>query len=99
MIHTMKTRRDFLRIGVKTLTAASAVGAIGKLGSINAWASSGGPYQALVCVYLGGGNDSHNMVVPLATAQQGYPAYAASRLGLALAQGSLLPATAKNADP
>jgi uncharacterized protein (DUF1501 family) len=90
-----KSRRDFLRIGIKTLTAASAVGAIGKFGAINAWAAPG-PYQALVCVYLAGGNDAHNMVIPLATAQQNYATYAASRQGLALAQGSLLPITAKS---
>jgi len=54
----MKTRRDFLRISVKTLTAVGAVGAIGKFSTINAWAAPG-PYQALMCVYLSGGNDSH----------------------------------------
>src|SRR5579871_420276 len=93
-INNMKTRRDFLRVGIKTLTAATAVGAIGKFSTINAWAAPG-PYQALVCVYLSGGNDSHNMVVPITTAQQNYSAYAASRQGLAIAQGSLLPISAK----
>jgi len=93
----MKTRRDFLRIGVKTLTAVGAVGAIGKFSTINAWAAPG-PYQALMCVYLSGGNDSHNMVVPITTAQQNYATYAASRLGLAIAQGSLLPISAKSGD-
>src|ERR1700749_4561108 len=93
----IKTRREFLRIGVKTLTAATAVGAIGKFGAINAQAATG-PYQALVCIYLAGGNDAHNMVIPLTTAQQGYSTYAASRGGLAIAQGSLLPITAKNGD-
>jgi uncharacterized protein (DUF1501 family) len=96
-INTMKTRRDFLRIGVKTLTAVGAVGAIGKFSTINAWAAPG-PYQALMCVYLSGGNDSHNMVVPITTAQQNYATYAASRLGLAIAQGSLLPISAKSGD-
>ena len=93
----MKTRRDFLRIGVKTLTAATAVGAIGKFGAMNAWAAPG-PYQALLCVYLGGGNDAHNMVVPLTTAQQNYSVYAAARQALAIAQGSLLPITTKSND-
>src|SRR6202030_421908 len=96
-INTMKTRRDFLRIGVKTLTAVGAVGAIGKFSTINAWAAPG-PYRALMCVYLSGGNDSHNMVVPITTAQQNYATYAASRLGLAIAQGSLLPISAKSGD-
>jgi len=93
----MKTRRDFLRIGVQSLTAAGALGALGKLGEINALAAGGG-YQALVCVYLGGGNDSHNMVVPLNTQTQAYATYSASRQGLAIPQGSLLPITNKNSE-
>lgn len=52
-------------------------------------------YKALVCLFLFGGNDSHNMVVPLTTAE--YNTYSAARggpaeaNGLALPQGSLLP--------
>jgi uncharacterized protein (DUF1501 family) len=46
-------------------------------------------YKALVCVFLFGGNDSYNMVVPNTTAE--YNAYAASRQNLAIAQGDLLP--------
>lgn len=52
-------------------------------------------YKALVVVFLFGGNDSHNMVVPATTAE--YNAYSAARggpaemNGLALPQGSLLP--------
>ncbi len=52
-------------------------------------------YKALVCVFLFGGNDSHNTIVPLTTAE--YNAYSAGRggpaeqNGLALPQGSLLP--------
>jgi len=96
-MNIIKTRRDFLKIGVKTLTAATAVGAVGKFGAINAWAANG-PYQALVCIYLSGGNDAHNMVIPLTTSQQSYAAYAASRQSLALAQGTLLPVMTKKGD-
>ncbi len=49
----------------------------------------GGNYKALVCVYLYGGNDGFNVVVP--TDPVGYSVYAASRLGLAVPQNSLLP--------
>lgn len=36
------------------------------LGKVNTFAQSSPPdYKALVCVFLSGGNDSHNMVVPL----------------------------------
>jgi uncharacterized protein (DUF1501 family) len=46
-------------------------------------------YRALVCVFLHGGNDSFNMLVPNTTAE--YNAYAASRQNLAIAQQDLLP--------
>jgi uncharacterized protein (DUF1501 family) len=57
-------------------------------------ANTSGDYRALVCVFLFGGNDSNNMIVPFTTA--GYNAYATARGaqsagGLALPQGSLLP--------
>ena len=52
-------------------------------------------YKALVCVFLFGGNDSHNTIVPITTSE--YNTYAdarggpADRNGLALPKASLLP--------
>lgn len=46
-------------------------------------------YKALVCVFLFGGNDSYNMVVPRSSAE--YNVYAASRQNMAIAQADLLP--------
>ena len=46
-------------------------------------------YRALVCVFLFGGNDSFNMVVPRSDLE--YNEYAAARQNLAIAQSSLLP--------
>lgn len=46
-------------------------------------------YKALVCVFLFGGNDSWNMVVPRSSAE--YAAYQASRQTLAIDQSALLP--------
>ncbi len=46
-------------------------------------------YKALVCVFLFGGNDSFNMLVP--TSQSEYDAYLASRQNLAIPQNALLP--------
>ena len=62
-------------------------------------ATTTGDYRALVCVFLFGGNDSNNMIVPFTTA--GYTAYAAARgaqsaSGLALPQSTLLPIAEKN---
>jgi uncharacterized protein (DUF1501 family) len=48
-----------------------------------------GDYKALVCLFLHGGNDSYNMVVPRSTAE--YSVYAASRQNMAIAQQDLLP--------
>jgi len=46
-------------------------------------------YKALVCLFMFGGNDGHNLVVPLQNAQ--YNAYVAARAELALPQNQLLP--------
>ena len=46
-------------------------------------------YKALVCLFLAGGNDSFNMLVP--TGNEEYSEYKTIRSDLALAQGSLLP--------
>jgi uncharacterized protein (DUF1501 family) len=46
-------------------------------------------YKALVCVFLFGGNDSFNMVVPRSDLE--YNEYAAARQNLAIARSSLLP--------
>jgi uncharacterized protein (DUF1501 family) len=51
-------------------------------------AQVGGAYKALVCVFLYGGNDGHNTVVPL---DDRYARYAAVRGPLALPQGACLP--------
>ena len=46
-------------------------------------------YKALVCLFMFGGNDSYNMLVPRSDAE--YNVYAQSRQNLAIAQGDLLP--------
>lgn len=53
-------------------------------------------YKALVCVFLFGGNDSFNMLVPRSNAE--YGVYAASRQNLAIAQTDLLPITPATPD-
>ncbi len=85
----MKTlnRRDFL----KTSGAAAAFAATPGL-AYSQVVGGAGPfddYRALVCVFMFGGNDSYNMLVPNTPAE--YQAYAASRQNLAIAQNDLLP--------
>ena len=84
-------RRDFLRVagtsaaGLLLARPRSAVGQmVGGPGPFN-------DYRALVCLFLFGGNDSFNMLVPSSTNE--YAAYSASRQNLAVAQAALLPIT------
>jgi len=51
--------------------------------------SSDSDYRALVCLFLGGGNDSFNMLVP--RSGPAYDEYKATRQGLALDATALLP--------
>jgi uncharacterized protein (DUF1501 family) len=86
----IRSRRGFLRDALRSVSAAGALGAMGKFGEMNALASSANlPYQALVCIFLAGGNDGHNTVVPVATARQNYSLYQQGRGALALPQASL----------
>ena len=94
------TRRELLR---KSCCAAAAVGmaaSYSRFGLINALAQAPSNYQALVCIFLFGGNDANNMLIPMDTA--GYANYLKYRIdvnsgGLALPQNTLLPITAKTA--
>src|SRR5271165_5302593 len=92
----IRSRRGFIKDTLKSVTALGAMGALSKFGEMNALAAGGTGYQALVCIFLNGGNDGHNTVIPIATAQQNYSLYAANRGPLALAQPSLLPIAAGN---
>jgi len=80
-------RRDFLRMGCCGM-AVGAAASFSRFGVMNAYAQTQTDYKALVCVFLNGGNDANNMIVPVDNA--GYAAYSKARAGLALAQGSLL---------
>ncbi len=85
------SRRDFLHKTCCTAAAGVAVASFSRLGLINAMAQTGPDYKALVCVFMFGGNDANNLIVPLNSSD--YANYAKIRAGLALAQGNLLPVT------
>jgi uncharacterized protein (DUF1501 family) len=89
------SRRNFLRIGGAFATAAG----FSRFGLMNAFAQGAANYKALVCVFLFGGNDSHNMVVP--QTQAAFNAYKSIRGSLALPDGNakLLSVSAKNGTP
>ena len=84
----MNSRRKFLR---NALQAGAAGATLGRFGVLNAFASktaATSSYKALVCVFLYGGNDSNNLIVPVVTGGSNYSAYAAIRQNLALAAPS-----------
>ncbi len=87
----IRSRREFLKNTLRSVTALGAVSSMAKFGEMNALAAGAPGYQALVCVFLLGGNDGHNTVIPIQTAQQNYNLYQQYRGGLALPQNSLLP--------
>ncbi len=61
----LPTRRDLLRTGIKLASAIGTAGAFGHLGKMSALAQAPTDYKALVCVFMFGGNDSNNMVIPV----------------------------------
>ncbi len=75
-------RRDFLKL-------MGRITSVPLLGALTEMAYGAGPfddYRALVCVFLFGGNDAHNMIVPL---DARFASYTANRGPLALPQSSL----------
>jgi uncharacterized protein (DUF1501 family) len=84
------TRRSFLRSVCTAVGVTSLTSTVFDLRRIAAAAPLAGDYKALVCVFLYGGNDSNNVLVPRGT---DYAAYAAARGPLALSQATLLPVT------
>src|SRR5271157_5605765 len=81
----MFSRRQFVRVG----TAAVGSLALRPLGLLPALAQSGPNYRALVCVFLFGGNDSNNTIIPMDDTN--YKAYTSIRGSLALTAADLTP--------
>lgn len=84
------SRRNFLRQTGCLLGGAAIASTLEGFGLMSAYAQSDPGYRALVCIFLNGGNDSNNMVVPL---DAEYSAYQTVRgpSTLAHTQASLLP--------
>lgn len=89
-----QSRRQFLRLGSGALASAGLLSALGPWQRALAAGSDG--YRALVCVWLAGGNDGFNTVVP--RSDSAYRTYAASRGNLALAKNALLALNGAAAD-
>ncbi|MEH6415430.1 DUF1501 domain-containing protein [Pseudomonas sp. CGJS7] len=92
-------RRQFLTNSIcAALGGAGLYTALGNLRMVEAAANAYGPqrfddYKALVCVFLFGGNDSLNMIVPRDDGH--YQQYRRARATLAVEQSNLLPLIAQ----
>lgn len=74
---------------IKSSLAAAGSLALRPFGLMPALAQSASDYKALVCVFLLGGNDSNNTIVPMDDSR--YQAYTALRGNLALTGNALTP--------
>jgi uncharacterized protein (DUF1501 family) len=100
------SRRKFLGACCASVGATGMLSALAQLRMIGAVTdSSPSPsiaaapqtdFKALVCLFLAGGNDANNLVVPTDAAT--YAAYATGRGALALAQSAVLPIAPKTSD-
>jgi len=89
----MTNRREFLKLACGAAGFAAFEQGLDRFGLLAHAASAAPPnqYRALVCIFMFGGNDSNNMVIPVAAGGgSGYTAYANSRGGsLAIPQANI----------
>ena len=93
-------KRQFLKSILASGVGLSSYSAVGQqLAMINASAKAAPleGYKALVCIFLYGGNDSYNMLIP--TENSDYQTYAGVRQNLAIAQETLLPLSTSSSLP
>jgi uncharacterized protein (DUF1501 family) len=84
----IRSRRDFLKTGCRALSTAGAAAALGRAGLMTARAQTTSDYKALVCIFLFGGNDANNLLIPNDSAA--YTNYQTIRSNLAIPQASLV---------
>lgn len=87
-------RRDFLKGMGSVGIGAAGLGAWSDLVS-QAHAATGEDYKAIVCLFMFGGNDSNNMVIPYDDAR--YAKYATDRRSIAIPKAQALPLTMNGA--
>lgn len=99
-VSVLQSRRQFIRqAACAALGTAALTSAIRDLRFMNAAVAQSNiaDYKALVCIFLQGGNDSNNLILP--TIQSEYNNYAAIRTPvLAIPQSSILPISSLTSD-
>ena len=97
-----ENRREFIKKSTCALGMTALATQMHHFGAMSAFAQNSidnsavpSDYRALVCIFLSGGNDANNMIIPIHNDANvsNYQAYADGRFGqgLALAQNTLLP--------
>ena len=66
MSRSSLSRRDFIRLSCCSAAGAAMATGMGRFGLVNAYAqcTATGGYKALVCIFLFGGNDGNNTLIP-----------------------------------
>src|SRR6516225_3029802 len=99
-VSVLQTRREFIRqAACAALGTAALTSAIRDLRYMNAAVaqSNVADYKALVCIFLSGGNDSNNLILP--SIQEEYDNYAEIRTPvLAIPNSSILSISPLNSD-
>lgn len=104
----MNSRRQFIGQCCAAVGTTGILSTLAQLRAIGAVASTGGSgvtpptagavpsdYRALVCVFLAGGNDANNLIIPSGS---GYTSYASQRSVIAVPNSGLLSITPKTSD-
>jgi uncharacterized protein (DUF1501 family) len=85
-----KSRRQFLKTSVCGLTGAAMLASLDKLNLVSAMVQqrtdAAADYKALVCIFLSGGSDCNNMVIPFDDYASYNAVRGASQLGLTQSQ-------------
>ncbi len=94
----LQTRRDFMRqaacAAVGTLSVATTIRDLRFINTAVAQTSLS-DYKALVCIFMSGGNDSNNLIIPVGP---DYASYSSVRQNLSLPEAGVLPIAPINAD-
>src|ERR1700746_3575034 len=72
---TSITRRSLLKMAMQSLGVLGTASCLGRLSRVYAASAGETDYKALVCIFLYGGNDGNNLIVPVKTDAQGYAEY------------------------
>ena len=81
------SRRQFLKLSCCSMAAASVANGLTRFGLVNSTVNAATDYKALVCVFLFGGNDANNMIIPYDTPR--YLLYEKGRAGLVIPRNQL----------